>query len=117
MNEEDKNVAMVVGYLIAVCVYPFMLMVNIIFGGFVVMQLWKWFVVPTFEWAVPLTMPYAIGISLVVGYLTYHKSSTTKSQRKEISDNILSEIWSDFMVAVIHATAILLIGWIVAQFI
>lgn len=40
-----------------------------IWGGYVLTCLWGWFVVPTFALP-PLTLAQAIGVSLIVGYLT-----------------------------------------------
>lgn len=55
--------------------------------GYVLSVLWAWFVVPAFE-APPLSIPYAIGIALLVGMFTRslarstdvkkHQSATTR---------------------------------------
>ena len=45
-----------------------------ILRGFVLKQLWVWFAVPQFHVA-PLTIPVALGISLLVGYLTADTNS------------------------------------------
>jgi hypothetical protein len=41
-----------------------------ILHGFVIMKLWAWFVLPTFTSAPPLHIATAIGISMLVTYIT-----------------------------------------------
>ncbi len=43
--------------------------IDAIWSGYVLTCLWGWFVVPTFALP-PLTLAQAIGVSLIVGYLT-----------------------------------------------
>lgn len=42
-----------------------------IWSGFVLTKLWMWFIVPVFALA-PLTIVPAIGLALVVSFLTFH---------------------------------------------
>lgn len=44
--------------------------IDAIWSGYVLTCLWGWFVVPTFALP-PLTLAQAIGVSLIVGYLTH----------------------------------------------
>ena len=116
MNDRDQTHLVALGCAVLAIAIPLLVVYGAIANGFVLVRLWEWFVVPTFEWASPLTLPYAIGISLVVGYLTYH-GTLTKSQRQEISDDLVVAVLSDFAVISLRASLVLLTGWIVAQFI
>lgn len=44
-----------------------------LWGGFVLVKLWTWFIVTTFN-ATPLSLPQAIGIATVIRYLTWQYS-------------------------------------------
>lgn len=55
---------------VAGCLVGVLLTLQALWSGYVLSKLWLWFVVTTFELA-PLSIPAAIGISLVVRYLTY----------------------------------------------
>jgi hypothetical protein len=81
------------------------------FSGYVLSMLWGWFVVPTFG-APKLGMVPAIGIVLVVSYLT-HQNNLSKSDEgpgvgKEFARSVTNSIG-------ISATALLL-GWIIHFF-
>lgn len=77
-----------------------------ILNGWALAKLWSWFIVKTFELP-PLSIPAAIGLSIVVGYLT-HQLDT-----KENKD----EYWKTLVKGLALATAkpifTLLFGWIV----
>jgi len=47
------------------------LLLSTVLRGFVLVVLWSWFVVAHFHIA-PLTIPVALGISLIVSFLTAH---------------------------------------------
>jgi len=48
-----------------------------VLNGFVLTVLWRWFVVETFGLK-SLTIPQALGIALVIGFLTSHYSGEDK---------------------------------------
>lgn len=67
--------------------------VSAILGGLALSVMWGWFVVPTFD-APPLSIPVAIGIALVVSYLTDHRT-TAKEKGKEPDEAIVELVaWS-----------------------
>lgn len=76
-----------------------------IVNGFVLSTLWGWFIVPTFLGAPELGIVPAIGISLVVNYMTSHY--TGKDDRS---------IGAQFTYMVMYPALALLIGWIVHLF-
>jgi hypothetical protein len=60
----------------------FVLLYAQLLNGFALATLWAWFVVPTFQ-CVSLSIPAAIGISTVVGYLTHQVGTTKKDEKYE----------------------------------
>lgn len=74
--------------------------------GFVFQTLWGWFIVPTFSVA-PLTLPFAIGVAMVVRLLTITYKTDAKSP----------ELLKSFLTGVFGYGLFLLIGWIVTLFI
>lgn len=52
---------------------------TVLMNGWALAKLWAWFIVPTFS-APPLSIPAAIGVSLVVSYLTFHAKTDDKDE-------------------------------------
>jgi hypothetical protein len=94
---------------IALFLTPFCYIIN----GWVLSQLWKWFVEP---FGVPaLSVPYAIGVSLIVGFLTHQRNTSRSTDDRDKGEKITSavaEILTSFTLPLIT----LGIGWIVSQF-
>lgn len=89
-----------------------------IVNGYVLSVLWGWFVVPALGLP-PLTIPSAIGLAMVIGYLTHQYSpkdkiepedeeERKKQKKKELIDAI-SHIIS-------RPISCLIVGWIVHLF-
>jgi hypothetical protein len=57
-----------------------LLVLNVILTGWVLSILWAWFIVPVFS-APALSIPYALGVALVVGMMT-HQPNRAKDERK-----------------------------------
>ena len=85
--------------------------VNHIVNGWALTLLWAWFVVATFD-VRPLSIPAAIGLSLVVGYLTYQFKPDTKEDKEKSFGHRLAEAW---VIGVTKPLFALLIGVIVKQ--
>jgi hypothetical protein len=78
---------------------------SVIFSGYVITVLWDWFIVTTFAMKA-LTIPQALGLSLIISYLTLHQIQ--KDERD----------WSEKLgIAIAKPLVYLLIGWIVHLFI
>jgi hypothetical protein len=78
--------------------------------GFVLSKLWLWFMVPVFHLPV-LGIVAAIGISLVIGFLTADSSPTVCEDKRSTGEKfgaILGVLFSPFLV--------LLVGYIVHLF-
>lgn len=88
------------------------LVIRSVMGGWVLSVLWGWFVQPIFN--VPsLSIPLAIGFSIVVGFLTKQPSSASGSKDKEISSLIAEVIGY----SILYPLFTLFFGWVVLQFI
>lgn len=84
--------------------------IGTIFSGFVLSIMWDWFVVPTFDVG-SLSIPVAIGLAMIVNYLTYHGTT------RESKANDETEVLVEFLVLSIGKPALyLLMGWIVTLF-
>ena len=81
-----------------------------IWRGYVFSVLWGWFIVPTF--ALPaLSIPLAIGIAMVVSFLTY-QFHHNKDDRKT-GDKVAAAVGT----IILYPLLTLGIGWVVLQFI
>jgi len=96
--------------LVALILTPISYVIN----GWVLSLLWRWFLVP-FDFPV-LSIPQAIGISLVIGFLTHqvpHKHcKDDRSKDDKLTDSIAEN--AAFLVFPLFALGV---GWIVVQFI
>lgn len=82
-------------------------------NGFVLSKLWEWFVAPTFELPL-LSIPVAMGISVVVAMLTYQSSkSDKKSESKSLNEAVIELI----LEVTLKPATTLLVGWIIYQFV
>ena len=84
--------------------------VSYVVNGWALSVLWTWFVSPVFSVA-PLSIPQAIGFSIVVGVLTHQ--SKPKEEGKETSE-LIAEILA---YSVFSPPLIVFIGWVVFQFV
>lgn len=89
-----------------------LLVLSSIFNGYALSVLWGWFVVPTFG-APALGVVPAIGIAMVVGYLTHQ---TTPDSKKEDDDGIGALIGKMVILALGKPAFALFFGWIVHLF-
>lgn len=106
MKDEDR-VASCVGLVsISLVALVFAALVD----GYTLSQMWSWFVSPIFQ--VPqLTIPYAIGISLIVSMLTYRKPNES-DKKKEIAE-LIGELIGTTLTPLFFLGA----GWVVHLFI
>ncbi len=77
-------------------------------NGFVLSTLWGWFIVTAFTGMPALTLGRAVGVSMVVSYLTYH-GSKGKEDDEEYGDWLLKRV----SMTVVYCGLTLLIGYIV----
>lgn len=103
MNTKGNTDGSCAGAIISILSSPFIY----VWRGYVLTILWGWFIVPTFG-IKAITIPQAIGLSLIVSFLTYQASKSVFADEEEPKKSILQVILS----FIIPATC-LLIGWIV----
>jgi hypothetical protein len=87
-----------------------LLAISAMWKGYVLTVLWGWFVVPTFGLPV-LALAQAIGMSLVVSFLT-HQSDATKEQKGSWSQRFAKSV----AYALLMPALVLGIGAVVRQF-
>jgi hypothetical protein len=95
------------GYIIVLIVVSIL---STLWNGYVLSALWRWFIVPAFS-APALSLGFAIGVALVVNYLTNHTkidAESDKSWGKLLLDGAL--------LGAIKPALALLFGWIVTLF-
>ena len=94
-----------------ICSYLILTPLSITFSGYALSVLWDWFVVVTFS-TESLSIPAAIGLSLIVNYITYQyneqQTDDTISQAERLGKAV-------FM-AVARPCIALLTGWLVTLF-
>lgn len=97
--------------LIVSLVYLFVLIpIAVIWSGFVLSILWDWFLVPTLG-APHLSIPTAIGLALVVSYMTHQKEPERDKPSHE------QEAISTLVYSLMKPAVALLIGYIVSRWI
>lgn len=79
-----------------------------LWSGYVLSILWSWFMAPIFSLPM-LSIPQAIGVALVIGYLTKQSKSNLKKDENH-------ESYKDWVEMLLSPAAALLVGWIVKQF-
>jgi hypothetical protein len=100
------------GSLLSFLGYIVLIVAETCYCGFALKVLWKWFVVPTFNLPV-LSLAPAIGLAMVVGYLTKQSHwPTAEELEKSNSERALEGT----LMAIIKPSFALLFGWVVHQF-
>lgn len=94
----------VIGLMVA---FVALIVLSASLNGYVLSKLWAWFVVTTFH-APALSLPAAIGLGLVVSYLTYQHIDTAKNPE--------SKWWTPLLVAVLRPLIALAFGAVVHSF-
>jgi predicted phage tail protein len=84
----------------------------VLIRAWTLVTMWEWFIVPVFIGAPVITMPVAIGISLIVGMFTQHLQNKVTDPKKS-----RSEILGDSVAhAFVGPLVTLAFGWIALQF-
>ena len=99
----------ILGYTTAFIMF---LVLSSTYSGYALSVLWGWFVVPTFNMD-PISIPVAIGLAIVVSYLTNHTDSSQENNGDTFS-GILAKLTGR---ALFKPTMALLVGWVVTFFI
>lgn len=105
-TQSKSLTAVAFGCLIAILLTPFSLLLY----AWVLSILWGWFIIPVFD-VDPLSIPLAIGLSLVSGMFR----SSPKPTNNESKDAVSLAGWA-FGVMFLQPLILLLFGWIVTWF-
>ena len=89
--------------------FVLIIVLSTLFNGYALTKLWSWFVVPAFGVA-PLGLTQAIGVSLIVSYLTHQIHEEDKS--RSTSETLIRSV----AIAIMKPSLALLMGWIVTLF-
>lgn len=89
--------------------YLFVLLpLGVMWSGYALSKLWAWFLVPAL--GLPeLSIPAAIGLAMVVSYMTYQPTNTNKD--KDANQQILEVLLS----LALKPTLAIGFGWVVAR--
>ena len=80
-----------------------------LFRGYILSVLWGWFMVPTL--GLPrLSVVQAIGIAIVVSFLTHQDTSYIPKKERKRSG------WESLGVVILYPLIALLFGWVVHQY-
>ena len=90
---------------------PVLLALSAIWRGFVLSILWDWFMVPYFALP-PLSLALAIGIGLVVTFMTNQRTGLEAEKPMEGNEKLVKLVTH----MVVFPGSALLIGWIVTMF-
>jgi hypothetical protein len=82
-------------------------------NGWALSKLWAWFIIPVFA-APALSIPYAIGLSLIVGYLTYQYDARKEEADKKEEVGLI--IFRGFCIGAFKPLLCLGFGWVVTLF-
>lgn len=92
------------------CFFFLLLPLGALWNGYVLSVLWGWFIVPTFEIR-PLGVLPAIGVAMVVGYLT-KQMDTYVDKSKSINERIIQSI----VYMALGPAIALVFGWVLRLF-
>lgn len=108
-SRRGEGCAEVMLFLLAI---PAIVVVSALANGFVLTKLWSWFITPVFDLPALSLVP-AIGLGLVVSFLTYQY---TNSQSSKNDKSLMEVTISATLTAIIRPAFILLFGWFVQLF-
>lgn len=96
--------------------YLLLLPLNMILRGYALCALWAWFIVPQFE-VKPLTIPIALGISILAAMLTKNINLDDKKTEEQTDQKRLTGFVQSAFVAILLPLMSLGGGWVVHLFV
>lgn len=98
-----------IGYIVVTLVSA---IVNTIYGGYALSVLWQWFISRTFG-ITQLSIPAAIGLSLIISYLTHQ---TLPEDSNDKNKTYGEKLFKGIIIGILKPSFALFFGWIVFQF-
>lgn len=99
----------VIGYFVSIVAY---LTAAAIWSGYVLSVLWSWFVISQFPDMPHLSIPGAIGISMIVSFLTKDRQLTVEQKELDATERFIHGVVVSFSMPALA----LFLGWIVRMF-
>jgi hypothetical protein len=90
----------------------FVIALGCIFRGYVLMTIWNWFIVTSIGLPV-LTFVPAMGVGLVIAYLTHQKS---ESRNIDSIEEYWEKMGEDLVYMFIYSVLALIVGWVIQLF-
>jgi putative Mn2+ efflux pump MntP len=103
----DKKLEAFVSCVVVIMAVPFLMVYGYFANGFVLSRLWEWFIVSVFDWP-SLNIVQAIGVSIVVSFLTHQNIEQPKNKEQTTTDIVVK-----ILVALGTPWLTMLVGWIV----
>ncbi|HVB19769.1 MAG TPA: hypothetical protein VNF51_00560 [Candidatus Paceibacterota bacterium] len=88
-----------------------LIVISSICNGYALSVLWGWFLVPVFHLP-QLSIPTAIGIALVIGYLTKQETHDSRDDKRSFGEVISRAT----VMSILKPRIALLFGWVVHLF-
>lgn len=104
-----------VGCTLAIFWLPALLVGGFLIKGYVLAQLWAWFIVTKFN-APPLSVAQAIGVAVVVAFLTKSYAGTS-SRKKEETPSVWKMMATGTVETITPPLCALLTGYIVSHYV
>jgi hypothetical protein len=105
MNQSDEMTVKIASNIIAatltVIIIPLVILPFTLWDGFVLMKLWRWFLVPSLN-APVLAFGQTVGIAMTARFIVARRSSSGEKMT-----------WQDCAFMVVIPAMVLLFGWIV----
>lgn len=110
-TQNSKEIVMLAGLgLLGVIIGVLLAGVAIVWQGFVIVQLWNWFITPTFALA-PLSLAVAVGIMFTARFIV---GLWALNQPKE--EDKKKAVWKPIATSFLVPAIYLLFGWLVTLF-
>lgn len=109
MTKDEKSGAIAAVVILGTLGIPTLIAAGYLANGYALAVLWGWFIVPALHLP-PLSIPYAIGVCLVVGFLTNQRTGK-EAEKADVS------WWVPIAMVFTKPALTLLIGWVVKAFI
>lgn len=87
---------------------PALLAISTILNGWVLVYLWLWFISPVFGLA-ELTLGQAIGLSMVVSFLSYQYIESQKSKDSDLFESLFTA----FFISIFRPALVFSFGWLI----
>ena len=100
------------GWLLSIVMVVVPHVVSVLLNGLALWILWAWFVVTTFYGASTLSIPQAMGLSIMT-HLVLRESKFNDAKGDKTPMEVMADLWSRLILRPVLAVGL---GWVVKQF-